>query len=58
MTEEDRKPGWQARAARRRKSEERTAAELEARGWICLPPEVAERGRAQARAMIDTPETK
>lgn len=42
----DRRPGWQARAARRRKSEERSAAALEARGWVCLPPEVAEAGRA------------
>lgn len=44
--EQDRRPGWQARAARKRKGEERTAATLEGRGWVCLPPEMAEAGRA------------
>jgi hypothetical protein len=46
MTEPDRKKGWQARAAAVRKSEERTAAKLEGRGWACFPPEFAEEARA------------
>jgi hypothetical protein len=41
MTNEDRKQGWQARAAAVRRAEERKAALLEERGWVCIPPEKA-----------------
>ena len=34
-----------ARAARKRNAEERKASELESRGWVCVPPEVAGRAR-------------
>ncbi len=39
MSTEDRKKGWQARARAVRLAEGRKAALLEARGWVCVPPE-------------------
>ncbi len=47
---EDRRQGWQARAANRRRHEARKAAELETRGWVCVPPERA----AEARELLET----
>jgi hypothetical protein len=48
MSTEDRKKGWQARARAVRAAEERKAALLESRGWVCLPPETAEEIKALA----------
>lgn len=58
-TEEDRRPGWRARIARKRYAQNRRAAELAQEGWLPVPPELAETvTRLIDQAGVELPELK